>query len=173
MVAPEFSATKEEVLDLVVPVQTYEYSVAEGIDLMEVVRSVAARAIAVNSALDELAAEEGVDRAALGQTRRLNWYTVYELARDRNVELMLVMKEALAWLREQDKPRTGSKKQQSRASVLFQQDMERMKKFKGVPDGRSIREEAASKKRQDKKDKKLAELRGNREGKDAAKGWFR
>ena len=172
MVAPEFSATTDEVYELVDPETAYNYSIDSSTDLVEVIRLIASRAREVCNALDQLAKEANVDRGWLGGTKHLNWFNVYEMAVNRKVQLIVVMREALAWLLQKENEESKQKKQEKRHERMdkrdlqqqptsaFEKELGRIKGFKGIPDGRSNRKKDVENQQNSKKEELLAKARG-------------
>ena len=167
MVAPEFNATPDEVYELVNPETAYDYSIDSNTDLIEVIRLVASRSREVCNALDQLAKEANVDRGWLGGTKHLNWFNVYEMAVSRKVQLIVVMREALAWLLEKEKEKKQEKRhermdkrEQQQPAGAFEKELARIKDFKGIPDGRSNRKRDVVNQRKEKKEVLLAKAWG-------------
>ena len=140
LVAAESGVPLEEVLDLVEIEPLYDFSTANNIDLTDCVRETYRRTIVIRDALDELAAERGVNRNWLGLF--LNWFDVYEFAIQHKKEsnLMDVMGEAFDWVMEQ-KSTTVSNKSKASKLGINKIELKRMAAFKPTADGRANQSE--------------------------------
>ena len=162
IVASELSINTDDVMDFIDALPLYNFAVENNLDLVYVVRETHKRASDVSKNLDALALEAKCDRQELGKL--LNWFDVYEYAEQQGVTTLDGMRQAMKWANgEKEEPTKqsywGSKPKT--LAGLSERELERMKAFKGFPDGKATRFDKKSKSRTNKgREKKLQERRG-------------
>lgn len=162
IVASELSVSTEDVLDFIDAVPLYDFAVKNDLDLVYTVRETHKRASAISTNLDALAAEYMSDRQELGKL--LNWFDVYEYAVQQGVTLLDGMRQAMKWANGEEEQATKQSywgPKPKRLAGLSERELERMKAFKGFPDGKATRFNKKSTSRTNKgREKKLQEKRG-------------
>lgn len=166
LVAAELSITTDEVLDFIDLMPLYAFSVENNLDLLDVVRQTYKRSSTISKNLDILAIEANCDRKELGLL--LNWFDVFEYAKQQNqTDVMAVMREAMTWARDKNKNPGKQSSKLKRLEGLSERELNRMKQFKGYPDGRATRSEARTARINNARNKKLEEQRGK-----GSSSWF-
>lgn len=167
LVAPEFKVKPEVVLSCIPIDVVYNFAFEKRLDLVEVVRDVYFRTHHIQEGLDAVAKESGIRREEL--SLMFNWFDVYELAQQEGTSLNEMMTRALEWeierRRQHDRndegqPGGNASITKKREFDIFQKQLERAKKLKGIPDGKDSRKESQHNRGKTKKDKMLELIRG-------------
>ena len=157
IVASEFTVAPKEVLAFVNPVGAFQFACKNNMDLLHVVREVFIRGSTIEVNLADLASEFSIDvNILVGMT---NWYDLYEYSKEKKEPLMMVMRQYVR-MQIDDKQRTKQNKPKSASLEGFENELDCLKKFRPVPDGRPFRKERKEEIQRNKKNKKLKELRG-------------
>ena len=144
--------TPDQVMKYVPVEEVYAHAHRECVDLTAVVREVVRRSKAIDEGLDLLCTQTGVARAELNNL--LNWFDVFEYAATHQIYLVDVMKYAVKTnaphlLKKEEEELSSldsadgksSKTQIAVSKDAFEREMERLKKMKGIPDGKAMRSE--------------------------------
>ena len=151
-VGADFSMTVDQVLAYIPASTVYAYAHKEGQDLTSVVKEVLQRTMAVEDGLDQVVIDTNVDREALYGL--LNWFDVFDYAVQNRESLVEVMKYVLkthgAHLLQggdNDESEAGSKSKATNKQSSykgpeekkFDLELQRLRKARGIPDGKSTR----------------------------------
>ena len=170
VVGADYSMTMNEVLQYIPSDTVYAYAHTKGEDLTVVVKQVMQRSMAIDEGLDVLSTNTKVDRKLLEPL--LNWFDVFDYAITHKQPLIEVMEYAVRsnaahLLGEADtaegndstqdddgsKPKVKNKRE-------FDLELQRLRKLRGLPDGKSLRSEQQSDRQRKKRDAKVNQSRG-------------
>lgn len=164
IVAAEANLTTEVIMDYIQVPELFAFTVKNNIDLVYAVKETYKRASAIAHNLDILASEPGTKYNRSELNGLLNWFDVYQFAVQNNRDdLVAVMKEAIAWIEQgqpapaQQAPNTNRAKKGPKE--LSERELERAKKFKSMPDGRTQRQTQRGEKGAQKRASLLTRMR--------------
>lgn len=154
--------TLDQVFDYVHVDSIYSYAHDHDQDLIEVVRMVFKRSMAVDEGLDTLAEQTGIARADLDDL--LNWFDVFEYSVAKKAYLVDVMKLALethgSHLLNKEPHSISEDENRKLKREAFDIELQRLQHFKSIPDGRASRSEQREDRARKNREKKLNKSRG-------------